>query len=51
MLPNFADNTNPKSFASRLREKRNEEFSSLLDSLPRPLKILDVGGSRTVGKD
>ena len=48
MLPSFADNTNPNSLASRLREKRNEQFRSLLDSLPRPLQILDVGGSRMV---
>jgi SAM-dependent methyltransferase len=27
---------------------RNAQFKSLLDSLPRPLKILDVGGRQTV---
>jgi SAM-dependent methyltransferase len=48
MLPNFADNRDPNSLASRLRAKRNEQFKSLLDSLPRPLKILDVGGRQTV---
>src|SRR6266702_8179232 len=48
MLPNFADNRDPNSLASRLRAKRNEQFRSLLDSLPRPLKILDVGGRQTV---
>ena len=48
MLPNFADNRDPNSLASRLRAKRNEQFKSLLDSLPRPLEILDVGGRQTV---
>src|SRR5262245_1322294 len=48
MLPNFADNRDPNSLASRLRAKRNEQLRCLLDSLPRPLKILDVGGRQTV---
>lgn len=48
MLPNFADNRDPNSLASRLRAKRSEQFKSLLDSLPRPLNILDVGGRQTV---
>jgi len=48
MLPNFADNRDPNSLSSRMRAKRNEQFKSLLDSLPRPLKILDVGGTQTV---
>jgi SAM-dependent methyltransferase len=48
MLPSFADNRKPNSLASRLRLKRNEQFRSLLDGLPRPLKVLDVGGTQTV---
>ena len=48
MLPNFADNRDPNSLASRLRAKRSEQFKSLLDGLPRPLEILDVGGRQTV---
>ena len=36
---NFADNRDPNSLASRLRAKRNVLFKSLLDGLPRPLKI------------
>ncbi len=48
MLPPFADNRNPHSLASRLRAKRNLEFRSLLDSLCRPLTILDVGGTPAV---
>lgn len=48
MLPKFADNRDPNSLASRLRAKRNEQFRSLLDGLPRPLRILDVGGTQAV---
>ena len=48
MLPQFADNRDPNSLASRMRAMRNAQFKSLLDSLPRPLKILDVGGSHMV---
>lgn len=48
MLPRFADNRDPNSLSSRLRAKRNKEFSSLLDALPRPIRILDVGGTQTV---
>lgn len=45
MVVRFADNTDPESFASRLRQARNRRFRVLLDRLPRPLSILDVGGS------
>ena len=31
-----------------MRAMRNARFRSLLDDLPRPLKILDVGGTQTV---
>lgn len=48
MLPNFADNTNPTSLASRLRARRNEQLRFLLHGLPKPLSILDVGGTQTV---
>ena len=48
MLPQFADNRNPNSLASRLRAKRNEKFRSLINGLPRPVKILDVGGNQMV---
>ena len=48
MLPQFADNRDPNSLASRMRAMRNAQFKSLLDSLPRPLKILDVGGTQMV---
>jgi hypothetical protein len=48
MIPQFADNHDPDSLASRLRLKRNQRFRYLIEGLPRPLKILDVGGFETV---
>jgi ubiquinone/menaquinone biosynthesis C-methylase UbiE len=48
MLPKFADHRNSNSLASRTRAMRNAQFKSLLDRLPRPLNILDVGGTQMV---
>jgi len=48
MLFKLADNRDPHSLASRMRAKRHEMFASLLDGLPRPLRILDVGGTKAV---
>ena len=44
-LQELSNNENPLSFASHLRQKRFSFFRSLADSLPRPLRILDVGGT------
>lgn len=41
----FADNTNPDSVASRLRRKRFGIFERLIEDLPRPVSVLDVGGT------
>ena len=41
----IADHSNNKSIATKLRRKRFALFCSFLDSLPRPIKILDVGGT------
>ena len=41
----LADNSREGSLAHRFRETRFRFFSSLLDSVPRPLRILDVGGT------
>lgn len=43
----FADNTDHRSFASQFRFKRFLFFLSLLDSLPRPVTILDIGGTES----
>jgi SAM-dependent methyltransferase len=45
MFTGLADNTNPRSLASRLRRRRLAFFSSLLARVPDPVTILDVGGS------
>jgi hypothetical protein len=44
---NFADNENRKSFASQFRFKRFLFFLSLLDTLSRPVSILDIGGTQS----
>jgi hypothetical protein len=40
----LADSENPNSFANRLRARRFQQFEALVAPLPRPLRILDVGG-------
>lgn len=35
----------PDSWATRLRKKRFSLFTSILESMPCPIKILDVGGT------
>lgn len=44
MLKQMGDNTNPNSLSTRLRKRRFAFFRHLIDDLPRPLSILDVGG-------
>jgi len=41
----LADSDNPRSFANRLRSRRFRRFEELIAPLPRPLRILDVGGT------
>jgi|GEM_PF-3456437 len=43
-LQRLADSENPSSFANRLRARRFRQFEELVAPLPRPLRILDVGG-------
>ena len=53
MLTNLADYKRADSPASRFRARRFDLFRSLVSRLPRPLRILDVGGTesfwRTMG--
>ena len=42
----FADNTNQQSLAYQFRFKRFLFFCSLLDQLPKPVSILDIGGTQ-----
>lgn len=47
-MPNLrwlADDENPKSFSNKLRARRFRLFETLTASMPRPLRILDVGGT------
>lgn len=41
----MADNRLSASYANRLRLRRFQLFLKMIDSLPRPLRILDVGGT------
>jgi len=43
---NFADNTDHNSIAFQFRLKRFLFFRSLLDQLPKPVSILDIGGTQ-----
>jgi len=45
-LARLADSTDLRSVASRLRKRRFAFFQSLLDTLPAPVRILDVGGTQ-----
>ncbi|MEE3719720.1 class I SAM-dependent methyltransferase [Tumidithrix elongata RA019] len=42
----FADNTSEHSVATQLRRQRFDVFMEMLKDLPRPVKILDIGGSQ-----
>jgi hypothetical protein len=41
----LADGANPNSFSNKRRTRRFAQFEALAASLPRPLRILDVGGT------
>ncbi len=47
MLKEKFNHDNPQSFNQQFREKRFRFFKSLLQTLPRPIKILDIGGTET----
>ena len=47
MLSNVADYCDESSLAYRLRRRRFGVFLKLLDALPRPVSILDVGGTES----
>jgi hypothetical protein len=44
-LRKFADNTKPNSIVNKWRRKRFAIFKKILDEIPKPVKILDVGGT------
>src|ERR1039458_9145133 len=41
----LATGGNPNSFSNKLRARRFRQFEALIADLPRPLRILDVGGT------
>ncbi len=41
----LADGGNPESFSNRMRNRRFQIFEQLVGELPRPLRVLDVGGT------
>lgn len=45
MFRQLANSCEPTSFANKLRAKRFRQFEALAARLPRPLRILDVGGT------
>lgn len=45
MLRRLANIYEPTSFANKLRAKRFRQFEALAARLPRPLRLLDVGGT------
>jgi SAM-dependent methyltransferase len=47
----LADTRDPNSLASRLRRRRFELFKTLLARVPRPVNILDVGGTEAFWRD
>lgn len=42
-----ADVSNPESLSNKLRQKRFAKFESLVEQFPRPLRIIDVGGTES----
>lgn len=46
ILRKFADNRQVKSLATELRMKRFFMFKTLISLLPKPLRILDLGGTQ-----
>ena len=45
IIKNIADNKNTKSLSHHYRSKRFDFFLSLINKLPRPIKIIDIGGT------
>lgn len=41
----LAEGKNPESFSNRMRTRRFRQFEAMAACLPRPLRILDVGGT------
>ncbi len=46
-LKSAADVSNPNSLSNRFRRKRFAHFLKFIEPLPKPVKILDVGGTQS----
>jgi hypothetical protein len=46
-LKSAADVSNPNSLSNRFRRKRFGHFLNFIEHLPKPVKILDVGGTQS----
>lgn len=46
MFKKIADNRETDSYATQMRRRRFQHFQNMLDTVPRPLTILDVGGTQ-----
>jgi hypothetical protein len=44
-LRRAADVGDPHSFSQRMRARRFAAFERAVDGLPRPLRVIDVGGT------
>ncbi len=44
-LKNLSNNKNPNSLANKLRRKRFTLFLNLIKDIPKPVRIIDVGGT------
>lgn len=51
LLLSIADTRDPNSLASKFRRKRYDLFKRLLAGVPKPLRILDVGGTEAFWVD
>lgn len=45
MLKKLFDNTKPGSYANKFRKKRFKLFTELTHSMPKPVKVIDLGGT------
>lgn len=50
LIKKVADNANQQSWSHQFRSKRFQFFLSLIADLPRPLRILDIGGTHAFWK-
>ena len=50
LLKKLASNTQSNGFGTRMRLRRHAFFSHLISSIPRPINILDVGGTELYWK-